>query len=150
MKKATFPLLLILLIFACREEEGTPVEKSVRLLVKSMQGKGSFGKVEDVLVADRAIRPDWKVMENREAVSWEWARTELQQRVGENPKLAGMEVHERFTGPESNPITTHQANVLLTFDGAPDTLWLLCGLKTGYILNLGFYEKGNLVTDVAD
>jgi hypothetical protein len=39
---------------------------------------------------------------------------------------------------------------LVTFEGAPDTLWLFCGVRTGYILNLGFYDKGRIVTDAAD
>lgn len=126
------------------------MEKSVRLLVKSMQGEGRFGKVEDVIVADRAIRPDWKVMDDREEASWDWARLELQKRMGEHPKIAKMIVQERFAGTDDNPISPQQANVLLMFEGAPDTMWLQCALNTGYIPNLGFWEKGRLVTDAAD
>ncbi len=150
MKKAALFILLFWAVTACNQEKGTPVEKSVGLLVKSMEGEGNFTKVENVLVADQAIRPDWKVMENREAVSWDWARLELQKRVGEHPKIAKMIVQEQFIGSETNPISTHRAIVLLTFEGAPDTMWLFCGLNTGYILNLGFWEKGRMVTDAAE
>jgi hypothetical protein len=150
MKKAAFFILLFWTVTACEPDKSTPVEKSVGLLVKSMEGEGKFSMVENVLVADQAIRPDWKVMENREAASWDWARLELQKRVGEHPKIAKMTVKEQFIGSETNPISTQQAFVLLTFEGAPDTMWLHCGLNTGYILNLGFWEKGGLVTDAAD
>lgn len=150
MKLIPLIFLLFLALTSCETEKGTPVERSVGLLVKSMQGKGKFGKVDDVLVADRIVRPDWKVMENREEASWDWARLELQKRVGEHPKLVKMTVQERFIGPDSNPVSTQQANVLLMFEGTTDTMWLHCGLNTGYILNLGFWEKGRLVTDAAD
>ena len=126
------------------------MDRSIGLLVKSMQGDGDFDVVDRVMVSGTDTRIDWKVMENRKFVSWDWARKELQKRAGEYPELAKKEVHEIFVGSAEQSMSTHKANVLITFEGAPDTLWVLCGLNTGFILNLGFWEKGRLVTDAAD
>lgn len=148
MKKYVFLVLLGMVLAAC--EKGDPVEKSVRRLVESMQEEGNFGKVEKAMVSDQSIRPDWRVMQNRKQVSWDWMRMEVQKRVGPQPKLAKMDVQEMFAGTADRPTKLNRANVLLTFEGAPDTLWLLCGLNTGYILNMGFWQNGRLVTDAAD